>query len=154
MPERPRLALYHPDIPQNVGSIIRLSACMAAELHIIEPCGFPFDDKRMKRASLDYYDHARLTRHSSWEAFLIWRETLSVKPRLVLFTTRGATPIGDFTFQPGDILLFGQESSGAPKEVHDAADARVVIPINPETRSLNVALAASMALGLAIAQTS
>ena len=137
-----RLALFQPAIPQNVGACIRLSACFGVELHIIEPTGFLFDDRAMKRAALDYGPLSHMTRHADWEAFQRDR----APGRLVLFTTRGATPLTGFEFQPDDILLFGRESAGAPDYVHAAADARVFIPIHPETRSLNLSVSAGIAL--------
>ena len=137
-----RLALFQPDIPQNVGACIRQSACFGVELHVIEPTGFRFDDRAMKRAALDYGPLSHMTRHADWDAFLRDRPT----GRLILFTTRGATPLTDFVFRPDDILLFGKESAGAPDHVHAAADARVFIPIRPETRSLNLSVSAGIAL--------
>jgi len=143
-----QLALFEPDIPQNTGSLIRLAACMGTRLHIIEPCGFPFDDKRIRRAAMDYYDLADIVRHVSWKKF---REQKS--GRLILLTTRAAQPYTEFTFAAEDILLLGRESSGVPDEVRRAADASVKIPIRREARSLNVALAASMVLGEGLRQT-
>ena len=137
-----RLALFQPDIPQNVGACIRQSACFGVELHVIEPTGFRFDDRAMKRAALDYGPLSHMTRHAGWEAFQRDR----APGRLVLFTTKGATPLTDFGFRPDDILLFGKESAGAPDYVHAAADARVFIPIRPETRSLNLSVSAGIAL--------
>ena len=139
------IALFEPDIPQNTGSLIRLAACMGVALSIIEPCGFPFDDKRLKRVALDYYGHAKVVRHISWQAFLEWRQ----KRRVILLSTHAATPYTEFSFAPDDILLLGRESSG----VRDAADARINIPMQEGVRSLNVALAASMVLGEALRQT-
>lgn len=144
-----RLALFQPAIPQNVGACIRLSACFGAELHVIEPVGFRFDDRAMKRAALDYGPLGHMTRHADWDAFQRDRGP----GRLVLFTTRGATPLGDFAFRPDDTLLFGSEPSGAPDPVHQAADARVVIPIRPEARSLNLSVSAGIALWEALRQT-
>ena len=137
-----RLALFQPAIPQNVGACIRLSACFGVELHVIEPTSFNFDDRAMKRAALDYGPLSHMTRHADWEAFQRDR----APGRLVLFTTRGATPLTEFEFRPDDILLFGKESAGAPDYVHAAADARVFIPIRPETRSLNLSVSAGIAL--------
>jgi tRNA (cytidine/uridine-2'-O-)-methyltransferase len=137
-----RLALFQPDIPQNVGACIRQSACFDVELHVIEPTGFRFDDRAMKRAALDYGPLSHMTRHADWDAFQRDR----APGRLVLFTTRGATPLPDFEFRPDDVLLFGKESAGAPDYVHAAADARVFIPIRPETRSLNLSVSAGIAL--------
>ncbi|WP_309629656.1 tRNA (cytidine(34)-2'-O)-methyltransferase [Brevundimonas sp.] len=144
-----RLALFQPAIPQNVGACIRLSACFGVELHIIEPTGFLFDDRAMKRAALDYGPLSHMTRHADWTAFQASRGV----GRLVLFTTRGATPLTDFTFRPDDTLLFGSESSGAPDFVHAAADARVFIPIRPEARSLNLSVSAGIGLFEALRQT-
>jgi tRNA (cytidine/uridine-2'-O-)-methyltransferase len=142
-----RLVLFQPAIPQNVGACIRLSACFGVELHIIEPTGFRLDDRAMKRAALDYGPLGHMTRHPDWDAFQRARLEQDGGPgRLVLFTTRGATPLNEFVFRPDDILLFGSEPSGAPDFVHAAADARVVIPIQPEARSLNLSVSAGIAL--------
>ena len=153
-----RLALYEPDIPQNLGAFIRLSACMAVPLDIIEPCGFPVDDKRIRRAAMDYYDLARLTRHTSWQAFQQAMQDGRVPGRLVLLTTRATATFPDVEFRPDDILLLGRESAGVPDEVHDAVDraagVRLRIPLQKGARSLNVALAASMVLSEALRQTS
>lgn len=144
-----RLALFQPAIPQNVGACIRLGACFGVQLHVIEPTGFRFDDRAIKRAALDYGPLGHMTRHSDWAAFQRDRGT----GRLVLFTTKGATPLHDFVFLPDDVLLFGSEPSGAPEFVHAAADARVVIPIAPEARSLNLAVSAGIGLFEALRQT-
>jgi tRNA (cytidine/uridine-2'-O-)-methyltransferase len=143
-----RLALFQPDIPQNCGAMLRLAACLAIPVDIIEPCGFILDDRRLKRAGLDYLSHARFTRHRSWDDFQAARHG-----RLVLLTTRGDRSYVAFRFRPGDTILVGRESAGVPQEVHEAADARLVIPIKAEARSLNVAQAASMVLGEALRQT-
>lgn len=143
-----RLALYQPDIPQNVGAIMRLCACLGVPLDIILPCGFIWDDAKVRRAGLDYIDHLTLTKYVTYPDFL------AKKPgRVVLLTTKGATPLYDFTFQPSDTLLMGRESAGVPDDVHDSADARVIIPLQPGLRSLNVATAAAMALGEGMRQT-
>ena len=144
-----RLALFQPAIPQNVGACIRLSACFGVDLHVIEPTGFHFDDRAMKRAALDYGPLSHLTRHADWDAF----ERDRGPGRLILFTTKGATPLDAFAFQPDDTLLFGSETSGAPDHVHAAADARVVIPIRPDARSLNLSVSAGMALWEGLRQT-
>lgn len=146
-----RLALFQPDIPQNVGAAIRLTACLHVGLEIIEPCAFPLSDRALKRAALDYADKAAVRRRASWSDFLAAGERKA--GRLVLFTTRGARPFTDFAFAPGDTLLFGQESAGAPPAVHAAAEARLVIPIAADTRSLNLVSAAAMALCEALRQT-
>ena len=144
-----RLALYEPDIPQNLGAFIRLAACLGTPLDIIEPCGFPVDDKRIRRAAMDYVELARISRHASWTAFQ--RDRLPA--RLVLLTTAAATALPSARFRTDDILLLGRESAGVPAEVHDAADLRVRVPMQRGARSLNVALAAAMVLSEALRQT-
>jgi tRNA (cytidine/uridine-2'-O-)-methyltransferase len=144
-----RLALYQPDIPQNLGAFIRLAACFGTPLDIIEPCGFPVDDRRIRRAAMDYVDLARLQRHASWEAFRRDR----APGRLVLLTTAGAIRLPEARFQADDVLLLGRESAGAPPEVHAAADLRVRVPLQKGLRSLNVTLAAALVLGEALRQT-
>jgi tRNA (cytidine/uridine-2'-O-)-methyltransferase len=146
-----RLALFQPDIPQNLGGAIRLCACLGSALEIIEPCGFPLSDRSLKRAALDYGGHAQVIRHPSWPGFLAAEGRKG--GRLLLFTTRGARPFTDFAFQADDTLLFGRESAGVPDEVHAAADARLLIPMAAGMRSLNVVAAAAMALGEALRQT-
>ncbi|SJZ89150.1 tRNA (cytidine/uridine-2'-O-)-methyltransferase [Enhydrobacter aerosaccus] len=143
------LTLYEPDIPQNLGAFIRLSACLAVPLHIIEPCGFPLDDKRIRRASMDYYDLAHIVRHASWDSFRRDRPA----GRLVLLTTQAAQTFPDVVFRRDDILLLGRESAGVPQAVHDAADLRLRIPLQRGARSLNVALAATMVLSESLRQT-
>lgn len=143
-----RLALFEPDIPQNTGAMLRLAACMGVGVDLIEPAGFVLSDRRMQRAGMDYLDLVPLTRHSSWEAFQKTRAG-----RLVLLTTRGDTRFTEFAFMPTDTLLLGRESAGAPEIVHECADARLRIPMVPEARSLNVALAAAMVLSEALRQT-
>ncbi len=146
-----RLALYEPDIPQNTGALLRLAACFGVGVDLIEPLGFVYDDRRLKRAALDYAALALVTRHPSWAAFRAAREPLS---RLVLMTTSGNLPLDHFAFAPGDTILLGRESAGVPREVHEAVDARLVIPLRAEARSLNVALAGAIALYEALRQTS
>lgn len=147
------IALFQPDIPQNLGGSLRLAACFSVPAHIIEPCGFIFDDKRMKRAGMDYIDQANYHRHTSWEAFCAWKSTKTPKPRLVLLTTKGSATLPDFTFQPNDILLVGRESSGVPEEVVNNVDARVRIPLAADARSLNVTVSLGIALSEALRQT-
>ncbi len=147
-----RLALYEPDIPQNTGTMLRLAAAMRIDVDIIEPCGFLLDDRRLRRAGMDYLDHVSMTRHSSWAAFGASRAA-SGAGRLLLLTTAGNIPYCGFDYTAEDTLLMGRESAGVPKEVHDAAFARLRIPMAPEARSLNVALAAAMTLGEAMRQT-
>ena len=144
-----RLALFQPVIPQNVGACIRLSACFGVPLDVIEPTGFTFDDRAMKRAALDYGPLAHMTRRADWDAFQRDRPP----GRLVLFTTRGATRLDGFAFAPDDVLLFGSESAGAPDLVHAAADARVVIPIMAGARSANLSVSAGIGLFEALRQT-
>ena len=144
-----RLALFQPDIPQNVGAAIRLCACLDIGLDIIEPCAFPLDDRALRRAALDYGSLAKVTRHESWRRFL---DGLPATRRLVLLTTRGETRFPHFRFGPDDTVLMGAESAGAPDAVHAAAFARLRIPIAPDARSLNVITAATLALGEALRQ--
>lgn len=143
-----RLALFQPDIAGNVGTILRTAACLGVAVDLIEPMGFAWSDRALARAGMDYAGHAQVTRHVDWDAFLA-----AAAGRIVLMTTRGAERIDRFAFAPDDILLFGAESSGVPETVHDRADARVIIPLLPPMRSLNVAVAAAMTLGEAIRQT-
>jgi tRNA (cytidine/uridine-2'-O-)-methyltransferase len=147
-----RIALYQPDIPQNTGTILRLAACLGVEAHIIEPAGFPTSDRAFRRAGMDYLDYVALMRHPSWTAFESWRQKEG--QRLILFSTGAQRSYLDHRYRPGDILLFGRESSGVPDEVHRAAGDRLVIPMKSGLRSINVAMAAAMALGEAIRQTS
>ena len=145
------LALYQPDIPQNCGTMLRLCACLGVEASIIEPAGFPVSDRHFRRSGMDYLDAVNVTRHVSWRAFEAWRAPTG--RRLVLLSTSAALPFTDFAFAPDDILMVGRESAGAPPDVHEAADARILIPIRPGMRSLNVAVCAAMALGEALRQT-
>ena len=144
-----RIALYQPDIPQNTGTILRLAACLGVEAHIIEPAGFPISDRAFRRAGMDYLDQVRLTRHTSWAAFEAWRQPAN----LILFTTGADASYLDHAYRPDDILLFGRESSGVPDAVHQSVDSRLRIPMRPGLRSINVAMAAAMALGEALRQT-
>lgn len=146
-----RLALFEPDIPQNTGAMMRLCACLGVDLDIIGPCGFVWDDQKIRRAGMDYIDHLVLTRHDSWNAYAA--HTRAQPGRLVALTTRAEHNLYDFTFAPDDTLLVGRESAGLPPHVHAAADARLLIPLRPGLRSLNVATAAAMALGEALRQT-
>jgi tRNA (cytidine/uridine-2'-O-)-methyltransferase len=146
-----QIALFQPDIPQNTGTILRLCACMDVPAHIIEPAGFAISDRHFRRAGMDYLDRVNWTRHDSWTKFEQWRKQGGC--RLVLFTTKGATPYLNFRYDASDILLFGRETAGVTPAVAEAADARLVIPIKAGLRSLNVAMAAAMALGEALRQT-
>lgn len=144
-----RLVLYEPDIPQNAGTMMRLAAALGVAMDLIEPCGFILDDRRLRRAGMDYIDRLDLTRHVSWDAY-----RRDPRPgRLVLLSTRAAVPYTAFRFAPDDRIMVGRESTGVPDAVHEAADARLVIPLVPPARSLNVALAAAMVLGEALRQT-
>lgn len=144
------LALYQPEIPQNVGAAIRLCACLDIGLEIVEPCGFLWDPRRIRQSAMDYFDRLAPKLHKNWEAFLDLHQGTR---RIVLLTSRADTPYLDFTFRPGDILLTGQESRGAPESVHQAVDARIGIKMAPGLRSLNVVNAAAMVLGEALRQT-
>ncbi len=143
-----RLALLQPDQAGNVGTILRLAACLAVPVDIVEPCGFPFSDRALKRAGMDYAERAAVTRHSGWEAF-----EAGLTGRLVLFTTAGALPLPEARFEPDDTLLFGSESRGVAEAVHERAQLRVRIPQIPGTRSLNLAVAAGIGLAEALRQT-
>ena len=145
-----RLALYQPDIPQNAGSLMRLGACLGVGIDIIEPCGFLLTDRNLRRAGMDYLKSADIRRHESWARF---QGDFGPPGRLVLLTTKAVMPYTFFPFAPDDTLLVGRESAGVPDAVHEAADVRLVIPLLPGLRSLNVAQAAAMVLGEALRQT-
>ncbi len=146
-----RLSLYQPDIPQNAGAMLRMAACLAVGADVIEPCGFVWADRYLRRAGMDYLDHVDLVRHESWAAFLDARRAGG--GRIVLLTTGASIPHTGFDFRPDDTLLVGRESAGVPGDVHDAADARLLVPMAPGLRSLNVALAAAIVLGEGLRQT-
>ena len=143
-----RIALYQPDIAGNVGTILRLAACMGVGVDLIEPMGFAFGDRAMARAGMDYAGRADVVRHADWAAF-----AAQVGGRLVLLTTKAAVPLPAALFETSDVLLFGSEGAGVPDAVHDRADVRIAIPMRPGFRSLNVAVSAAMALGEALRQT-
>ena len=145
-----RLALYQPDIPQNTGALLRLAACFAVAVDLIEPFGFVFDDRRLRRAALDYAALAQVARHASWAAFMASRAADS---RLVLMTTTGDVALDRFAFAADDTILLGRESAGVPPQVHATVDARVVIRLRAQARSLNVAQAGAIALYEALRQT-
>lgn len=148
-----RLALFQPDIPQNTGTLLRLGACLDIELDIIEPCGFIFSERTLKRAGMDYLDMVRYRRHHSWEHFLQCRaEHPEEYGRIVLLTTHASEPYYNFEFRPNDIILMGRESAGVPEEVHQTADARLLIPMNHNARSINVAVSAVMVVGECLRQ--
>jgi tRNA (cytidine/uridine-2'-O-)-methyltransferase len=147
-PHAMRLCLFEPEIAGNVGAVMRLGACMGVPVDLIEPMGFQWDDRRVRRTAMDYIDHVDVTRHSSYGAFR------KITPgRLILFTTKGESSPYDFRFEPGDVLLFGKESGGVPAEVAADSDARLRLPIRAEVRSFNLATAAAIALGEALRQT-
>ena len=149
-----RLALFQPDIAQNTGTLLRLGACLDLAIDIIEPCGFLFNDKGLKRAGMDYLNMVSFRRHASWDMFLTYRkEHPDEYGRLVLLTTHASMPYTEFSFKPNDIILMGRESAGVPEIVHQTADARLLIPMNKNARSINLALSAVMVVGEALRQT-
>ncbi len=149
-----RLVLYQPDIPQNTGAMLRLAACFGLGVDVVEPCGFVFDDKRLRRVGMDYLEHVELRRHTSWVAYLAWRKAAGGDAgRLILLSTQAALPYTEAQYGPADSLLVGQESAGVPDAVRDAADLAVRIPMRPGLRSLNVAMAAAIVAGEAVRQT-
>ncbi len=145
-----KVALYQPDIPQNLGAMIRLCGCIGASLDIIEPCGFIFDARKIRQSAMDYYDKIEITRHNSWDAFY---DMYNGNNRIILMSTKAASPYTHFEFHENDILLAGRESAGVPDNVHESADNRVFIPMQAGFRSLNIVNATSMILGEAIRQT-
>jgi tRNA (cytidine/uridine-2'-O-)-methyltransferase len=148
-----RVALYQPDIPQNTGTILRMLACFGVAADIIGPAGFDMTDRALRRAGLDYLDHVTLVRHESWEAFIAARSHEAYSGRLVLLTSSATESLSEFRFEPDDTLLLGRESAGVPDAVHNRANARIRIPMRPGLRSLNIAVAAAVALGEALRQT-
>lgn len=148
-----RLALYQPDIPQNTGTILRLSACVGVPIDLIGPAGFDFSDRSFRRAGLDYLDHAEIVRHESFATFEAGLASADPPPRLVLLSTHAADTHLEFVFRASDVLLLGRESAGVPEAVHNRADARIRIPMRSGLRSLNIAVAAAMVLGEALRQT-
>jgi tRNA (cytidine/uridine-2'-O-)-methyltransferase len=145
-----RIALYEPEIAGNVGAVLRLGACLGATIDLIEPMGFLWDDRRVRRAAMDYIDHVAIVRHAGFEAF----RAASAGCRLILFTTKSQQSAYAFDFMADDVLLFGKESAGVPAAVAEACDARVRIPMRPDVRSMNLATSAALALGEALRQTS
>ncbi|HEV2594871.1 MAG TPA: TrmH family RNA methyltransferase [Sphingomicrobium sp.] len=144
-----RIALFEPEIAGNVGAVLRLGACLGVAVDLIEPMGFEWDDRRVRRTAMDYIDHVAIARHAGFEAF-----RMSIAPRrLILFTTKSQHSAYDFRFMPDDVLLFGKESAGVPAAIAQACDARVRLPIRSEVRSMNLASAAALALGEALRQT-
>jgi tRNA (cytidine/uridine-2'-O-)-methyltransferase len=144
-----RIALYEPEIAGNVGAVLRLGACLGAAVDLIAPLGFIWDDRRVRRAAMDYIDHVSITHHPDFPSFLA-----ATRPRrLILFTTKTTTSSHSFTYAPDDVLLFGKESAGVPPHVAEPCDARVRLPMRAEVRSMNLATAAALALGEALRQT-
>ena len=144
-----RIALFEPEMAGNVGAVLRLGACMGAGVDLIEPMGFAWDDRRVRRTAMDYIDHVSIARHAGWAAF---HATIGAR-RLVLFSTKAQQSAYDFAFAPDDVLLFGKESAGVPGAVADICDARLRIPMRPAVRSMNLATSAGLALGEALRQT-
>jgi tRNA (cytidine/uridine-2'-O-)-methyltransferase len=145
-----RLALYQPDIPQNMGAMMRIAACFQVAMDVIEPCGFPFDEKRLRRTAMDYGEACEIARHRSWESFIV--DLRGSTRRLVLLTTATDVSHTDFNYRPDDVLMVGRESHGVPTEVHAAADACVRIPITRGLRSLNVAVSAGIVIAEGLRQ--
>ena len=145
-----RIALFEPDIPQNTGNILRLGACLDISIDIIEPTGFIFDDKRFKRSSMDYINYTNYKRHLDWNSFYQWSK--KNKYRLILLTTKSKKKYFKYKFNNNDIMLFGRESAGVPKEIHQCVDERLLIPLEQGLRSLNVSSAAAMVAGEALRQ--
>lgn len=144
-----RIALFEPEIAGNVGAVLRLGACLGAAVDLIEPLGFAWDDRRVRRTAMDYIDHVEVVRHASFDAF---RASVG-ESRLILFSTKASQSAYDFDYRPDDILLFGKESAGVPPEVAETCPARLRIPMRPEVRSMNLATSAALALGEALRQT-
>ena len=146
-----RIALYQPDIPQNTGNIFRLGACLGVSIDIIEPTGFIFDDKRFKRSAMDYLDHIDYKRHIDWQHFYDWKKENNF--RLILMTTKSQESLYKFKFNPSDILLFGRESAGVPKNIHNIVDHRLKIPMKSGVRSINLSSSVALVLGEGLRQT-
>ena len=143
-----RLALYQPDIPQNAGTILRTAACLGIAVDIIGPAGFDMTDRALRRAGLDYLEHAAVTRHQDWATFLA--ATQAANRRIALLSTQATTSYLEHVFEVDDVILLGRESAGVPQHVHAAADVRLCIPMRPGLRSLNIAVAAAMVVGEAL----
>ena len=146
-----RIALFEPDIPQNAGNIFRLGACLGIPIDVIEPTGFVIDDKRLKRASMDYYDYLDLTKHISWEKFYNW--SIKNKYRLILLTTKSNKSCYNYVFRPNDIILFGRESAGVPEKIHQLVDHRLTIPMKEGVRSMNLSSSVALVIGEGLRQT-
>ena len=146
-----QIALYQPDIPQNTGTILRMAACFDVTVNIIEPCGFVMNDKKFKRSGMDYLDKVNIIRHLSWKKFL--EKKYNLNQRIILLTTKTQNSYIEFKFKDDDILLLGQESSGVPDDVHNTVNGKITIPMQPNYRSLNIAVATAMVLGESLRQT-
>lgn len=144
-----RIALFEPEIAGNVGAVLRLGACMGVAVDLIEPMGFVWEDRRVRRTAMDYIDHVSITRHAGFAAF----QASLGDGRLILLTTKADRSAYDFAYRPADVLLFGKESAGVPPQVAQACHARVRLPMQPAVRSLNLATSAALALGEAMRQT-
>ena len=147
----PDLVLFQPDIPGNTGTLLRLGACLGVKIHVIEPAGFRLDEKAFRRAGMDYIDQAALVRHVNWAEFQDWRSTEN--RRLVLLTTKSQVSFQQFEFGETDLLMLGRESSGVPDDIHQLVDERITIPMQPEARSLNMAISGAIAISEALRQT-
>ncbi|MGH1455642.1 MAG: tRNA (cytidine(34)-2'-O)-methyltransferase [Alphaproteobacteria bacterium] len=145
-----KIALYQPDIPQNLGAMMRLCACMGTGLDIIEPCGFIWNERKIRQSAMDYFDKINIMRHNNQNKFF---DSYQGQSRIILMTTKTDTPYYDFDFRDSDIILAGRESSGVPQDVHERVDSRICIPMTGDFRSLNIVNATSMILGEAIRQT-
>lgn len=148
-----RICLYQPDIAQNVGTILRMAACLNLHVDIIEPCGFPFDNKKFKRAGMDYLEKVNIKKHISWKDFTQWHNAHNLKSRVILFTTKTSKSFTSIDYCQSDILLFGRESAGVPDYVSKYADIKATIPMQPDMRSLNVAISCAIASTEALRQT-
>ncbi len=144
-----RIALFEPEIAGNVGAVLRLGACLGASVDLIEPLGFAWDDRRVRRAAMDYIDHVSVVRHANFATF---RASIG-SSRLLLFTTKSRTSAYAFAFRPDDVLLFGKESAGGPADIAQSCDERLTLPIRPQVRSMNLAMSTALALGEALRQT-
>ncbi len=145
-----KLALYQPDIAQNFGTSLRTAACLGVDVEIIEPCGFPLDDRKIRRAGMDYIEHVKYTRHNSWEKFVSFTEENS--HRIILLSSKATKSYTEFTYQENDVLMVGRESAGVPDEVAAYCRHQITIPMQPGMRSLNVAVSAAIVLGEALRQ--
>jgi tRNA (cytidine/uridine-2'-O-)-methyltransferase len=142
------LAAFEPDIPQNVGALMRLCVGMDIDLHIIEPCGFVWDERKIKQSAMDYRAHAKVIRHNNWEEFI----SSVCDRRIVLLTTKTNQSVYDFQFQDDDVLLLGRESAGVPDEIHNAMKNKVIIPMRGQVRSFNVAMSGAIVIAEALRQ--